>query len=108
MTRTDASITVTCDGEGCDMDIQLILAATAQRSWDERHVDAELRREGWVVANGRDYCPDCIQVEPSASFPDADGARRRMECAGCEAPQACAWIRDCAKWSREGEQGAQP
>lgn len=32
---------------------------------------------------------------------DQEGSQRRMECSGCEVPQACAWIRDCAKWQRE-------
>lgn len=34
-------------------------------------------------------------------FADSAGSRRRSECIGCEVPQACAWIRDCAKWQRE-------
>lgn len=32
------------------------------------------------------------------------GDRRRMECSGCEVPQACVWIQDCAKWQREQQE----
>lgn len=34
-------------------------------------------------------------------FRDSEGSRRRMECDGCDVPQACAFVRDCAKWQRD-------
>lgn len=54
--RSDAYITVTCDGCGGEEQIQL--TATA-RGYDERHVDNELRSMGWTTDGNADYCVDC-------------------------------------------------
>lgn len=59
MSRSDAFITVYCDGKGCDREEEVQLTAIAGNAWDERYVAAELRRAGWVVSDGNEYCDGC-------------------------------------------------
>ena len=54
--RSDAYITVTCDG--CGDEIQIQLTATA-RGYDERGVNGELEIAGWTTVDGNDYCEEC-------------------------------------------------
>lgn len=54
--RSDAYITVTCDGCGGEEQIQL--TATA-RGYDDRNVAGELRQAGWATDGDADYCADC-------------------------------------------------
>ena len=54
--RSDAYITVTCDGCGDEIQIQL---TTTARGYDERGVSGELEIAGWVSAGNADYCEEC-------------------------------------------------
>ena len=54
--RSDAYITVTCDG--CGVEEQIQLTATA-RGYDDRNVAGELRRMGWATVGDADYCAGC-------------------------------------------------
>ena len=54
--RSDAFIIVTCDMCHCEEQVQLTATAGG---YDERHVDAELRRMGWDTSDGMDVCPEC-------------------------------------------------
>ena len=60
MSRSDPEITVECSGN-CGDSIMVGLTALAQNSYDERHVDAQLKREGWVSSGNDDFCPSCAK-----------------------------------------------
>lgn len=63
--RSDAYIKVTCDR--CEAEEEISLTATAQRGYDERNVDGELKQLGWTVNDmGDDLCPECT-AEDKAS-----------------------------------------
>ena len=56
--RSDAYIRVTCDKCGNEEEVEL--TALARNSYDERDVDAKLKRLGWCVTDAGDYCgADC-------------------------------------------------
>jgi len=54
--KTDAFLTVTCDRCGDSEDIQL--TATAH-GWDDRYVNDELEKMGWITVDDQDFCPEC-------------------------------------------------
>ena len=54
--RSDAYITVTCDG--CGVEEQIQITATA-RGYDDRNVAGELRCQGWITDGDADYCNAC-------------------------------------------------
>jgi hypothetical protein len=57
--RSDAYIRVWCNDE-CGEELEIQLCATARRGYDERYVEDELERLGWlVVCDGEEYCPKC-------------------------------------------------
>lgn len=60
MSRTDAFIYVSCDGRGCDIQEEVQLTALAGGSWDERNVEQELGRQGWVFVDGKEFCEQCV------------------------------------------------
>lgn len=55
--RSDAYIRVICDG--CDDEVEVGLTALAGGGWDERNVDAHLKRFGWTTDGDEDYCDEC-------------------------------------------------
>ena len=60
--RDDPKIYVTCDL--CeDYTTEVGLTPLARGSYDERHVDATLVSNGWVLDNRteQDICPDCAE-----------------------------------------------
>ena len=57
--RSDAYITVTCDGCGEETEIQLTKTA---RGYDERGVNSELENDGWTTVDGKDYRAACSYV----------------------------------------------
>lgn len=59
MSRSDAFVTVTCDR--CGEEARVQLTATARGGYDERHVDANLLRWGWVTETGEDVCEECVR-----------------------------------------------
>lgn len=61
--KTDAFLTVTCDRCGSSEDIQLTVTA---HGWDDRNVDEELQKLGWITVDDRDVCPEC-QDKPEKS-----------------------------------------
>lgn len=58
MSRTDAFIFVACDR--CGQMVEVQCTALAGGAWDERNVDAELRRMGWDTVDG-DLCETCSE-----------------------------------------------
>lgn len=65
MSRTDAYIKVSCDK--CGQETEADLCALAGRGWDDRYVDAELRRDGWVIDKASDVCADCADEAKDAA-----------------------------------------
>lgn len=60
--RSDAYIRVSCDKcEDPDMDEEVELTALACGGYDERNVDASLKRNGWKKDGERDICPNCAE-----------------------------------------------
>lgn len=60
MCRSDAYIVVSCDkckDEEADETVEL--CSLAGGGWDERDVDAVLRRRRWTKKGGGDICPEC-------------------------------------------------
>ena len=55
--RSEPCITVECDV--CrSSSVEVGLTTTAQ-GYDERNVDDNLERWGWLLRDGEDICPDC-------------------------------------------------
>lgn len=64
MTRSDAFVTVSCEGQRCPATIDIGLTALAGGGYDERNVADELRAAGWRKdGDGSDRCPDCAEEE---------------------------------------------
>ena len=61
MSRSDAYITVSCDGDSCRESVEIPLTATG-RGYDERSVDSDLENLGWTDQDG-DLCPWCSREE---------------------------------------------
>lgn len=59
MSRSDAYIKVECDK--CHDEIEVELTSLARGGWDERRVDAALKREGWTTDGEKDYCEGCSE-----------------------------------------------
>lgn len=68
--RLSPEVVVMCDG--CGYEDAFPLTALARGSYDERNLDGSLEREGWLVEDGRDYCPDCAE---GMEADDDDSAR---------------------------------
>lgn len=60
MSKSEPEITVTCNGYCGDATV-VGLTALARGAYDERHVDAELKRRGWVSDGDKDYCGGCAE-----------------------------------------------
>jgi RNase P subunit RPR2 len=56
MSISDAYVVVTCDK--CGEHLTLNLTAIARGGWDERYVQAELKRDGWECDGERHICPE--------------------------------------------------
>lgn len=63
--RSDAFITVTCDK--CNYNENIELCACVRNSWDERYVDAALKKGGWTKDGDLDLCESCSEVEEDES-----------------------------------------
>jgi hypothetical protein len=56
--RGDPQIEVHCDK--CNTYNEFVgLTALSRGSYDERNVDGELKRAGWICEGGEDVCPEC-------------------------------------------------
>ncbi len=62
MSRTDPMITIDCDGDKCQDSITLGLTPLSRRSYDERNIGGQLRQDGWVCREERDYCRECASA----------------------------------------------
>ncbi len=60
MSKSEPQITVDCDGN-CGESTMVGLTSLARASYDERHVDDDLKREGWVSEGDKDYCANCAE-----------------------------------------------
>lgn len=69
MSRTDASITVSCDK--CGYEEQYGLCALAGRAWDDRHINGSLKRDGWRVDGDGDICASCVDEAAERESTDA-------------------------------------
>jgi hypothetical protein len=59
--RSDAYIRVTCDC--CGDEVEVGLEAIACNGWDERNVNAHLRRLEWTTGgDDKDYCDECSRL----------------------------------------------
>ena len=61
--RSDPTILVECDGDECSYEEELHMTPLSGSSWDERHLDADLRARGWRIEDGKDFCPDCADEQ---------------------------------------------
>jgi hypothetical protein len=68
--RSDPVVGVVCDVCGT-AEIEVGITATA-RGYDERNMDDDIRRHGWVVFAGQDVCEDCVEREKVEEAMDAD------------------------------------
>jgi hypothetical protein len=62
MTRSEPTITVTCDE--CGDEVQVGLTALGRRAYDERIVDQHLEGQGWGKPSdddSLDLCSDCMK-----------------------------------------------
>lgn len=61
MSRSGAFVRVECDFcEGITDEIELTLLAQ-KNAWDERNVDAALKRKGWEKSGDLDICDLCVE-----------------------------------------------
>ena len=52
-------ISVICDQ--CDEEYDDYgLTGLAGGGWDDRNIEPTLKREGWLVEDGRHICPECV------------------------------------------------
>jgi hypothetical protein len=58
MSRSDPQIQVTCNGNCGDI-ITVGMTPLARGAFDERNVNANLKRDGWISTGENDYCPTC-------------------------------------------------
>lgn len=57
MAISDALVRVFCDK--CNCETEVTLTSIAGHCWDERNVDAELKRDGWIINSGLYVCESC-------------------------------------------------
>lgn len=58
--KSDVFVDVTCDV--CKDSEKVKLTSLAGRGcWDERNVDAELKRDGWSVDGDKHKCVSCVE-----------------------------------------------
>lgn len=58
----DAYVRVTCD-KCQEIEDEIQLEAIACHGWDERNVDAALKRLGWKKEDGQWLCPNCVEEQ---------------------------------------------
>lgn len=62
--RSDAYVTVVCDTEYCLTEEDVELTALAHEgSYDMRNVTRELEGYGWTCVDGKDFCPECSDLD---------------------------------------------
>ena len=73
--RHDATIQVTCDGNGCEKRkghlytrnfARIELTGLGNGDWSEGTVDASLKAEGWTKDGEKDLCPECSKEADNA------------------------------------------
>jgi len=58
----DPQVMVTCDK--CNYEDRYNMTSVAQRSWDNRNLEAQLKRYGWTLPNGingETICAECSE-----------------------------------------------
>ncbi|OFW47574.1 MAG: hypothetical protein A2163_00700 [Actinobacteria bacterium RBG_13_35_12] len=63
--RTEPSIAIICDS--CKEELNMELTPLARGAYDERDIDQQLKRYGWVITDEEDICPECTRdrINPS-------------------------------------------
>jgi hypothetical protein len=66
----DAQAEVTCDGDDCATNTFIGLPATARGGYraDDRQIERELTRQGWIVRDGQHFCSEgCADLQTTTS-----------------------------------------
>lgn len=55
--KSEPVVIITCDG--CSEEIEASLTALADGSYDERGLDKQIERTGWISRGDEHLCSDC-------------------------------------------------
>lgn len=72
MAISDAYVDVTCDECLYVQERESLTALARAGEWDERYIEARLKRDGWTVEDDRHLCPECTEEarEPETAEPE--------------------------------------